>query len=454
MISLQKKILRPYIFFIVAVPLVIISLFNASIYYFSDIKARQGLEDIYLSLQEKNKNKKPPRIAVFNRAKELSIATELFMFSKQGELTTPDRNQEAKIDNATAKLAFDNLINESFGKIIVYESNNTTYYAMKVKVPASKKPELAIYITNRDFFEPFVAIVNKVLLLITFTVVVIAIIISRKLAISLIKPIKNIIEDIENANFSTPKIVTSKTDIKELFSLSQEVNNMAKRIYEHNQEQKSFLHNASHELRTPLMSIQAYAEGIEQKIFADNNHATNIIKTETKRLSVLVDELLTLSRIENIEQNKSLKHDLRQNNKNSLQKILQTNLESLYAYAIKQNKEIKLKLNNDADVYINEELFYQAVTNIISNAIRFAKATINVTLYTANSTAIIEIEDDGIGIAAKDLPYVFDKFYKGENGNFGLGLSISKSAMHSMNGEISVQNGEKGAIFKLIFPLD
>ncbi len=75
-------------------------------------------------------------------------------------------------------------------------------------------------------------------------------------------------------------------------------------------------------------------------------------------------------------------------------------------------------------------------------------------IYQAKNQAILEIEDDGDGVATKDLPHIFEKFYRGKNGNFGLGLSISKSAIQSMNGSLHVKNGSQGAIFTIIFPLN
>ena len=66
---------------------------------------------------------------------------------------------------------------------------------------------------------------------------------------------------------------------------------------------------------------------------------------------------------------------------------------------------------------------------------------------------IIEVKDNGIGIPQKDLPYIFERFYKGKKGNFGLGLSISKNIIERLHGGISAENSENGALFLIELPI-
>jgi len=95
---------------------------------------------------------------------------------------------------------------------------------------------------------------------------------------------------------------------------------------------------------------------------------------------------------------------------------------------------------------------FRAFYNILTNAIKYAQTKVIVTLSSNLNTAIIRIQDDGIGILESDLPHIFDRFYKGKNGNFGLGLAIAKASIELMKGTIHVSN-HNGACFEIELPL-
>jgi signal transduction histidine kinase len=91
--------------------------------------------------------------------------------------------------------------------------------------------------------------------------------------------------------------------------------------------------------------------------------------------------------------------------------------------------------------------------NIASNGIRHAKSMIEIAVTSKLGFAHIVIKDDGDGISQEDLPHIFDRFYKGRDGNTGLGLSIAKSAIDFLGGELKAQNWDKGAEFIIIIPI-
>lgn len=103
-------------------------------------------------------------------------------------------------------------------------------------------------------------------------------------------------------------------------------------------------------------------------------------------------------------------------------------------------------------VTADEDLLSCAVTNIVSNCLRYARTKIDVSLFLREANTVIRIEDDGPGISEDDLPHLFERFYKGKGGNFGLGLAIAKSAVQSLGGEIRAYNGKAGAIFEITLP--
>ena len=192
---------------------------------------------------------------------------------------------------------------------------------------------------------------------------------------------------------------------------------MSKRLTDLDKAQKLFLQNASHEIRTPLMSIQGYAEGISKGIFSDTTKTADIICEESKRLNQLVDELLTLSRIEN-NTDESEFYVL------NLSDVMKEVVQKIEGYALRVLKKINVMLPPDVImIKANDALLSQAMINIISN---------------------------GDGIPVQDLPHIFDRFYKGKNGNFGLGLAIVKSAILSLKGSIRAYN-ENGAVFEIKF---
>jgi signal transduction histidine kinase len=223
---------------------------------------------------------------------------------------------------------------------------------------------------------------------------------------------------------------------------------MSAQLENSDKTQKTFLQNASHELKTPLMSIGGYAEGIAQGVLPDTKSAAQIIGAESSRLATLVDELLTLSRIENRTYSKEL---VRVN----LSDILKEYVQRLGGLAAKQRRRLTLNLPDTAVfVAADDTLLSQSVMNVVSNCLRYAKATVGIELVCQKKSAVIRITDDGDGIAQADLPHIFERFYKGKQGSFGLGLAIAKSAVFSMGGDIRAYNSDAGAVFEIALPLD
>lgn len=233
----------------------------------------------------------------------------------------------------------------------------------------------------------------------------------------------------------------------ELQDFVNNINLLSEKLETYDQAQKTFLQNVSHEFRTPLMSIQSYGEGIKYEV-VDTNTAADIIIDESKRLTNLVGDLLYLSRLDTIEENYNFNHL-------DLKELLNSCIERIKAIAFKNNIEIKIdSFDLDIIIYGDEEKLFKAITNILSNCIRYAKKTIEITLTVKNSKIKLTIADDGTGFDKNDLPNVFDRFYKGKKGNFGLGLAISKNVIEKHNGKIRAKNSGSGAVFVLELPID
>lgn len=95
----------------------------------------------------------------------------------------------------------------------------------------------------------------------------------------------------------------------------------------------------------------------------------------------------------------------------------------------------------------------RAVTNILSNGVRYAHSQLHLTCRTEKRHVTIRIQDDGDGIAAEDLPHIFDRFYMGRSGKSGIGLALTREIIHLHKGTIRARNGDTGAVFEISIPV-
>ena len=95
----------------------------------------------------------------------------------------------------------------------------------------------------------------------------------------------------------------------------------------------------------------------------------------------------------------------------------------------------------------------RAVTNILTNGLRYARSELRLTCRADKRHVTIRIQDDGNGIAEADLPHIFDRFYMGRSGKSGIGLALTKEIVHLHRGTIRAYNGETGAVFEISIPV-
>jgi len=233
----------------------------------------------------------------------------------------------------------------------------------------------------------------------------------------------------------------------ELHDLVNNINIMSEKLETYDKAQKTFLQNVSHEFRTPLMSIQSYAEGIKYDVI-DSNTAVTVILTEIKRMTNLVEDLLYLSRLDAIEENYNCSNlDFNEFVNMCVHRMKWIATKSNITIATSTPKEI-------VEIHGDEEKLSRAITNIISNCIRYAHSVVIVEFKVIDTNKIqLTISDDGPGFKDNELPNIFERFYKGTKGNFGLGLSISKNIIEKMNGKISANNSNSGALFIIELPI-
>ena len=212
------------------------------------------------------------------------------------------------------------------------------------------------------------------------------------------------------------------------------------------ERQQTFFQNASHELKTPLMAIQGYAEGIQAGVM-DTASAAEVILEESDRMTELVDELLDISKIDMGRQPLTLSEmDVRE--------LLYDSIRAVEPAAAGGGIAIVPDFpETPVMVSCDDTRLRRAVTNILSNGVRYAHSQLHLTCRADKRHVTIRIQDDGDGIAEADLPHIFDRFYMGKSGKSGIGLALTREIIHLHKGTIRAYNGDSGAVFEISIPV-
>jgi two-component system, OmpR family, phosphate regulon sensor histidine kinase PhoR len=224
------------------------------------------------------------------------------------------------------------------------------------------------------------------------------------------------------------------------------------------QVRTEFVGNVSHELRTPLTSIKGFAETLLDGAAEDpnlRNRFLKIIQSETLRLQRLVDDLLTLSRIENRRADQDGVHSKIQEAYEKIKPVIEP-------YAEAKGLSLEVKLDHDLPaVAIGIDLLSQVLLNFMENAVKYTTHG-KVWLHGHKAGKFIHLEfgDTGCGIPKEDLPRIFERFYRvdkarsREQGGSGLGLSIVKHIVEGSKGLIGVSSQlGSGTVFTCELPI-
>ena len=211
------------------------------------------------------------------------------------------------------------------------------------------------------------------------------------------------------------------------------------------ESQKWFFQNVSHELKTPMMAVQGCAEGIHTGVL-DPVGASGVILEETEQMSELVEELLALSRLESGQANAEF-------HLTDVRELLYDCLRSTEQPAEQKKLRISLRFDETpVTVNCDEIQLRRAFTNIITNALRYAKEEIQIECKADRGKAVVRIRDDGEGIAPELLPHIFDRFFSTRKGGAGIGLALVKETVTLHRGNVRAAN-DGGAVFEISLPL-
>ena len=298
--------------------------------------------------------------------------------------------------------------------------------------------------------------INKFLLLIGATVVLISGLVSLFLANSIVKPLRevtNVAEKLANGQFKTRSTINLDDEIGRL---SQTLNYMAEEILRKEKLKNDFISSVSHELRTPLTSIKGWAVTLNADEIPDREllkDGLDIIEKESDRLTLMVEELLDFSRF--TSGRIRLEKDTF-NIKNTI------NMISKQLLIKAKNNGVKFIVNIDENIDVmigDENRIKQVLINILDNAFKFTNEGGEVVLSAFKEELVlrIEIKDNGIGIPDVDLPYITEKFYKGKNSksHTGIGLSICDEIIALHDGTLIIDSKEgQGTIVSVKLPLE
>lgn len=471
--TIKKKIAVPFLLIIIMIPFTTMVLFNAAVGIYMDRMSREELKNNAASIEilirqqlmdgasdkiadefsdpsntgqnSLQEDLRQAKLSLLYSVKNMNI--EFLLLSPEGKVLFPKSFNNSFLAAGLLNQARSELDKVEADAVIEFRSGREKYFASWQ--PLTDRPDTTqlIFISSGSPADRMVRVVNLILLCITVFAVGIGSVIALIISDSISRPVSRLSGYAKRIGENEYLSLEDDASSEEIHELTKSMNEMSDRLKSYDAAQKSFLQNASHELRTPLMSIQGYAEGMARGVFPDTVKTAGIICEESRRLNSLVEELLTLSRIEN----KNYKGELVRLNTTG---VVMDCVQRIDGYALKEGKTVKLNvLNETMPAEIDDALLSQAVINIVSNCIKYAEKEITVSLFTEGQSAVIKIEDDGAGISDKDLPHIFERFYKGEKGDFGLGLSIAKSAVEFMNGKIAASNGSCGAVFTIRLPL-
>ncbi len=244
----------------------------------------------------------------------------------------------------------------------------------------------------------------------------------------------------------------------DLGQLGETFDAMADSIERDRELERRLTSDVAHELRTPLMSILATVEAMQDEVLPCDQEHLALVSAETKRLSRLVDSMLRLSRLENGSVRLKIEPV------DAVEFV--GNIAASHS-ALLEDMGLELTFTNktgadELAVELDRDTVTQAVTNIISNAMRYTPAPgkVDVSVARDESHVLIAVADTGIGIAKEDIGNVFGRFWRAEEsrnrvaGGLGVGLAVTKEIVDRHHGTIEVESEQGvGTTFTLHLPL-
>ncbi|MCI5697781.1 MAG: HAMP domain-containing sensor histidine kinase [Clostridiales bacterium] len=318
------------------------------------------------------------------------------------------------------------------GKSKVFYGKLDDIFIVKASPGELSKPYTLVIFAEVTMMRRYILLVRNVLIGLMSLQGLIAIFLFYRMAGRIDNGFRSVKIYLESVGLKKPVDVDeSSQSFVEFSQVIDTAKNMKQLIERSELAQIEFFQNTSHALRTPLMSIQGYAEGLKAGVVKDQDYALDVITNETEKISELIDKMNMISQMT------TEKLDFQVY---SLADLVEEWAENAEGMAISRGITMKIKKDPDVFVELDKNKMNIAVTNIITNGIRYAKSYVEIGWEVADGKVRIHISNDGVEIPAEIQPLIFKRFYKGEGGNTGIGLAVSKSVVEVHRGSIKVKS--------------
>lgn len=352
------------------------------------------------------------------------------------------------------------LFQENKGFDIQFDTKLNNHAIRQIQVPIEKNGIHKGYILTAMSLEGAVIVLDslKKNLLILFPMVLLGLFfITRFLAGKSIVPVKTITETADRiTRNSLNERIPLPTNKDELFTLTSSINELLSRMQDALEREKQFTADASHQLRTPLAVLKGTLEVLVRKPRKEEEYQEKIKYSilEIDRISVVVDQLLVLARL---DKNNAKISKTKVNLPITVNDVLARFKEAV----LQRGLSIKVAQEGESTVVSDPYYVDLILENIISNAIKYAdpNSTIDISIFPKNDKLICRVKDFGVVVNPAELEHIFNPFFRSDalahksiKGN-GLGLSIAKKACDLLNVHIAAASDPiKGTVFSLSFP--
>jgi len=387
----------------------------------------------------------PMRVLVSDQNGEIVFDSD----SENDAIIRPDAAIQTEINKAlNGKLVFSSKYND--GELDSYEAQpiiyrNTIIGALYIQQPDNDEAKMIPSLQTDLGFWTVVFLVGTLLLALVFS----------RIFTNRIFSILRGIKAFQSGAYSYRLDVKGRDEISEL---GLEFNSLAERLQRTEEVRVRFVSDASHELKTPLAGIRLLADSISNTDDIDPatvKEFVSDISHEAERLTRITERLLELTKLDRATEKPATIFSLKDT-------VTQARV-LLDPLAAQNDVTISDALQDNCTVLADADLIYQAVFNLIENAIKYNRTggTVSILLYKKEGSAVLHVDDTGVGIAKADLPHIFDRFYRVDKarsqtvGGSGLGLSIAKDAVMKYGGSISASARSGGGTrFTIKLPLN
>ena len=358
-----------------------------------------------------------------------------------------DNNCILNNKNIGIKKIINNFINSSESKEIIKlndPTNKTRSILYNIK---TENNEYIILNTALEDVNSTTSVLRSQLIYITLIIILLAIIVSVYLSKKLNKPIINITKEAKKLAKGNHELNIEESNIKEIDDLRIALNYASKEINKTDELRRDLLANVSHDLKTPLTMIKAYAEMIRDINKEDEKKRKenlNIIIDETDRLNILVNDILSLSKLEANQETLELSEF-------DLVDLINNIIKKYNIIKETENYKFILKMPKKAIVLGDVNKISHVIYNLINNAINYTgdDLTITIEVIEKKKSYLVNIIDSGKGIKEEELNLIWNKYYKNEKNHkrnkvgTGVGLSIVKNILdrHKFNYGVKSKKG-------------